>query len=327
MSPLAAIYHPGGPDPNGYPVSVVDCITNWSETAGTVTQAVCVTTDGAIHTFDAGRVQVVDRAVAEAIVMAAEASEKQRAQPGPSHRPLSDPPGVVRPTRPTDPHLHRTPHSTASTARRPVGGDFRAMGATGARSDPMCMRHANRLPAPRRPGRPGRRWPRSSWRRPVRLGGPGRGHQALRTQPDHRRSPRASSSARAPCARPAAARNRSAWPPSNRATRPCASSRCSRTTRSCKREVVTQDGPAQGPARSARDGRDQRRHVDAQPRRCLCRAPLDGRLQRRAAGWRRPAPARRSGIDADGDARIGDVRAHVSVDPTGQDACPSRSIA
>jgi hypothetical protein len=82
MSPLAAIYHPGGPDPNGYPVAAVDFITNWSEATGTVTQVVCVTTDGTIHTFDALRVQIVDRAVAEAIVMASEANARQREQQG-----------------------------------------------------------------------------------------------------------------------------------------------------------------------------------------------------------------------------------------------------
>ena len=82
MRPLAAIYHPGGTDPNGYPVSAVDFITNWSEATGTVTQVVCVTTDGAIHTFDAGRVQVVDRGVAESIVAATEINAKQRGQMG-----------------------------------------------------------------------------------------------------------------------------------------------------------------------------------------------------------------------------------------------------
>ena len=82
MSPLAAIYHPGGGDPNGYPVSVVDFITNWSEVTGTVTQVVCVTTDGAIHTFDAAMVQITDRGVAEAIVMATEVNDKQRGQQG-----------------------------------------------------------------------------------------------------------------------------------------------------------------------------------------------------------------------------------------------------
>jgi hypothetical protein len=80
MSPLAAIYHPGGPDPNGYPVSVIDFISNWSEETGTVTQAVCVTTDGAIRVFDADHVQVVDRAIAQAIVIATEANERQRTQ-------------------------------------------------------------------------------------------------------------------------------------------------------------------------------------------------------------------------------------------------------
>ena len=82
MSPLAAIYHPGGADPNGYPVSAVDFITNWSEATGTITQVVCITTDGAIHTFDAGKVQIVDRAVAEAIVVATEINEQQHDHPG-----------------------------------------------------------------------------------------------------------------------------------------------------------------------------------------------------------------------------------------------------
>jgi hypothetical protein len=82
MSPLAAIYHPGAADPNGYPVSVVDFISSWSEATGTVTQVVCVTTDGAIHTFDAARIQLVDRSVAESIVAAAEAYERQRGQYG-----------------------------------------------------------------------------------------------------------------------------------------------------------------------------------------------------------------------------------------------------
>ena len=90
MSPLAAIFHPGGDDPNGYPVSVVDFITNWSEETGTITQVVCATTDGAIHVFDANRVQIVDRVVAEAIVVASEANEKQREPMGtvpPHHLP------------------------------------------------------------------------------------------------------------------------------------------------------------------------------------------------------------------------------------------------
>ena len=91
MSPLAAIYHPGAPDPNGYPVSVVDFVNSWSETTGTVTEVVCVTTDGAIRVFDAAKVQVVDRAVAEAIVVASEARERQRAQPG-----AVPPPGQMR---------------------------------------------------------------------------------------------------------------------------------------------------------------------------------------------------------------------------------------
>jgi len=94
MSPLAAIYHPGGGDPNGYPVSAVEFITNWSEATGTVTQVVCVTTDGAIHTFDAPRVQIVDRAVAAAIAMATEVNEMQRTQQG--TMPPGPPPGPGR---------------------------------------------------------------------------------------------------------------------------------------------------------------------------------------------------------------------------------------
>jgi hypothetical protein len=82
MRPLAAIFHPGGADPNGYPVSVVDFISSWSETTGTVTQVVCVTTNGALQTFDADRIQLVDRAVAEAIVAATEVNERQRGQMG-----------------------------------------------------------------------------------------------------------------------------------------------------------------------------------------------------------------------------------------------------
>jgi hypothetical protein len=89
MSPLAAIYHPGGADPNGYPVSAVDFITNWSEVTGTVTQVVCITTDGVIHTFDSAQVQIVDRAVAESIVVATGINEKQRDQVG-TVPPLSD---------------------------------------------------------------------------------------------------------------------------------------------------------------------------------------------------------------------------------------------
>jgi hypothetical protein len=94
MSPLAANYHPGGADPNGYPVTAVDFITNWSEATGTVTQVVCVTTDGAIHTFDAARVQIVDRSVAEAIVMATEVNERQRQRQGavPTMPPPPQPP-------------------------------------------------------------------------------------------------------------------------------------------------------------------------------------------------------------------------------------------
>lgn len=82
MSPLAAIYHPGGADPNGYPVSAIDFITSWSEQTGTITEVVCVTTDGAIHTFEAAKVQIVDRAVAEAIVKATEINERQREEVG-----------------------------------------------------------------------------------------------------------------------------------------------------------------------------------------------------------------------------------------------------
>ena len=82
MSPLAAIYHPGGADPNGYPVTAIDFITNWSEETGTITQVVCVTTDGAIHTFDAANVQIVDRAVAESIVKATEILDRQRERTG-----------------------------------------------------------------------------------------------------------------------------------------------------------------------------------------------------------------------------------------------------
>jgi len=95
MSPLAAIYHPGGGDPNSYPVAAVDFISNWSEETGTVTQIVCVTTDGAIHIFDADRVQVVDRGVAEAIVVATEANARQRAQGG-TLPPPRQPPAASR---------------------------------------------------------------------------------------------------------------------------------------------------------------------------------------------------------------------------------------
>jgi hypothetical protein len=80
MRPLAAIYHPGGGDPDSYPVSVVDVVTTWSEEMGMRIEVVCVTTDGAIHTFDSEQVQVVDRAVAEAIVAASAAVDKQRGQ-------------------------------------------------------------------------------------------------------------------------------------------------------------------------------------------------------------------------------------------------------
>jgi hypothetical protein len=82
MDPLAAIYHPGGADPNGYPVSVVDFISTWSEETGTVTEAVCVMTDGSIRTLETLRIQVVDRSVAEAIVAASAAADRQRLQQG-----------------------------------------------------------------------------------------------------------------------------------------------------------------------------------------------------------------------------------------------------
>ena len=82
MSPLAAIYHPAGSDPAGYPVALVDLLTTWSEETGTVIEAVCVTTDGALRIFEADRVQVVDRVVAEAIVAATAAADRQRQQHG-----------------------------------------------------------------------------------------------------------------------------------------------------------------------------------------------------------------------------------------------------
>jgi hypothetical protein len=99
MSPLAAIYHPGGADPNGYPVSAVDFITNWSEATGTITQVVCVTTDGAIHIFDAPKVQIVDRAVAESIVEATEINDQQREQMGTVPPPSTPPPPPPPPER------------------------------------------------------------------------------------------------------------------------------------------------------------------------------------------------------------------------------------
>lgn len=82
MEPLAAIYHPGGVDPTSYPVSVVHFQTTWSDETGAVTEVVCVATDGSIRIFDAQFVQVVDRAVAEAIVAATAVAEKQRQQFG-----------------------------------------------------------------------------------------------------------------------------------------------------------------------------------------------------------------------------------------------------
>lgn len=82
MGPLAAIYHPGGADPNGYPVSVVDFISTWSEETGTITEAICVMTDGSIRTLAMAHIQVVDRSVAEAIVAASAAADRQRVQQG-----------------------------------------------------------------------------------------------------------------------------------------------------------------------------------------------------------------------------------------------------
>lgn len=82
MRPLAAIYHPGRGDPNGYPVVVVDFTATWSEETGTITEVVVVATDGSIRTVEADRVQIVDRAVAEAVVAASEAIGQQRQQPG-----------------------------------------------------------------------------------------------------------------------------------------------------------------------------------------------------------------------------------------------------
>ena len=82
MNPLAAIYHPGGTDPGSYPVSAVDFITNWSEERGAVTEVVIVTTDGALRAVPMDRLQIVDRAVAQAIVAATEANEQQREQHG-----------------------------------------------------------------------------------------------------------------------------------------------------------------------------------------------------------------------------------------------------
>ena len=82
MNPLAAIYHPGGSDPNAYPVSIVHFQTSWSEETGPVTEVLCIATDGSIRILDALQIQVVDRAVAETIVMATTAAEKQRQQYG-----------------------------------------------------------------------------------------------------------------------------------------------------------------------------------------------------------------------------------------------------
>jgi hypothetical protein len=82
MNPLAAIYHPGGRDPNAYPVSVIHFQTSWSDETGAVTEVVCVATDGSIRVFDAQLIQVVDRSVAEAIVAATATAEKQRQQYG-----------------------------------------------------------------------------------------------------------------------------------------------------------------------------------------------------------------------------------------------------
>jgi hypothetical protein len=82
MGPLAAIYHPGGADPNGYPVSIVNFISTWSEETGTITEAICVMTDGSIRTLAMTHIQVVDRSVAEAIVAASAAADRQRVQQG-----------------------------------------------------------------------------------------------------------------------------------------------------------------------------------------------------------------------------------------------------
>ncbi len=82
MGPLAAIYRPGGADPNGYPVTAVDFVTNWSEASGAVTEVVCVATDGVIRMFPTEKVQIVDRSIAAAIVAATEVHQKQLAQQG-----------------------------------------------------------------------------------------------------------------------------------------------------------------------------------------------------------------------------------------------------
>jgi oligoribonuclease (3'-5' exoribonuclease) len=82
MGPLAAIYHPGGTDPNGYPVALIDFISSWSEETGTITDAVCVTTDGTLRVLDAQRVQVVDRRVAEAIAAATAVADRQHQAQG-----------------------------------------------------------------------------------------------------------------------------------------------------------------------------------------------------------------------------------------------------
>lgn len=80
MRPLAAIYHPGSGDPYSYPVAVLHFVSAWSEETGVVTQVVCVATDGSLRTFDADRVQIVDRAVAESIVAATQAADRQSQQ-------------------------------------------------------------------------------------------------------------------------------------------------------------------------------------------------------------------------------------------------------
>ncbi len=134
MSPLAAIFHPGGADPNGYPVAVIDMVASWSETTGTVTQAVCVTTDGAIRVFDAGRVQVVDRAVAGAIAGATE-DQREAARAG-RDRPAGTVAGtVVRGTNATKVHRTRSFLSAREAGRL----DHRVMGRWRARWHPRAM--------------------------------------------------------------------------------------------------------------------------------------------------------------------------------------------
>ena len=63
-------------------MSIIDFISTWSEETGTVTEAVCVMTDGAIRPWRMAHIQVVDRSVAEAIVAASAAADRQRMQQG-----------------------------------------------------------------------------------------------------------------------------------------------------------------------------------------------------------------------------------------------------